>query len=94
MWFLAARAIGVFGGDGLVSITAMQGLQVFFACLPMALGGLLSAIAQAKVAVGCIGILAKQPDDWSKGILYCVMVEFYAILSLLVSFLMLNALKF
>ncbi len=94
VWFLAARAIGVFGGDGLVSITAMQGLQVFFACLPMALGGLLSAIAQAKVAVGCIGILAKQPDDWSKGILYCVMVEFYAILSLLVSFLMLNALKF
>ena len=92
--FLAARAIGVFGGDGLVSITAMQGLQVFFACLPIALGGLLSAIAQAKVAVGCIGILAKQPDDWSKGILYCVMVEFYAILSLLVSFLMLNALKF
>ena len=93
VWFLAARAIGVFGG-GLIEISVMQGVQVFFACLPMAFGGYLSAIAQGKVAAACVNILAKQPDDWAKGILYCVMVEFYAILSLLVSFLMINSLAF
>ena len=94
VWFLAASAVGVFGGTGLIELTIVQGCQVFFACLPMALGGYISAIAQGKVAAACIGILAKQPEDWSKGVLYCVIVEFYAILSLLVSFLMINSLSF
>ncbi len=94
IWFIAARAIGVFGGSGLVPLTIAQGFQILFACVPMMFGGYISAVFQARVAVSCINILAKQPDDWSKGILYCVMVEFYAILSLLVSFLMLNALSF
>lgn len=94
VWFLAARAIGIFGGTGLVEISLIQGAQVFFACVPMMIGGYISAIAQGKVAAASIGILARQPDDWSKGILFCVMVEFYAILSLLVSFLMINALHF
>lgn len=66
------------------------GWQIFFACLPMALGGLLSAIAQGRVAAAGIGILAKKPDDWSKGMILCITVEFYAILSLLASFMMLN----
>ncbi|MCF0121426.1 MAG: permease, partial [Oscillospiraceae bacterium] len=38
-------------------------------------------------------ILAKQDEDWSKGILFCVMVEVYAILSLLVTFLMINGIQ-
>ena len=94
VWFLAARAIGVFGGTGLLDISITQGFQVFIACIPMALGGWLSAILQGRVAVSCIHMLGKQPEDWSKGILFCVMVEFYAIISLLVSFLMLNSLAF
>ena len=68
-----------------------QGLQVVSACLPIAIGGLLSAIAQGKVAAASINILAKKPDDWSKGMIMCIVVEFYAILCLLASFLMLNA---
>ena len=51
----------------------------------------LSAIAQGKVAAASINILAKKPDDWSKGMIMCIVVEFYAILCLLASFLMLNA---
>ena len=94
VWFLACRAMGVFGGSGLISLTVVQGFQIFFACLPMAIGGYLSAVAQGKVAVACVGLLAKKPDDWSKGILFCIIVEFYAILSLLVSFLMINSLSF
>ena len=59
----------------------------------MALGGLLSAIAQGRVAAGSINILAKKPDDWSKGLILCGIVEFYAILSLLATILLLmNAL--
>ena len=37
---------------------------------------------------GSINILAKKPDDWSKGMVLCITVEFYAILSLLASMLM------
>ena len=55
----------------------------------MALGGLLSAIAQGRVAAGSINILAKKPEHWSKGLILCGIVEFYAILSLLASMLML-----
>ena len=78
---------------GLVSGTAgdlsvQEGLRYFAACLPMALGGLFSAIAQGRVAAGSINILAKKPDDWSKGMVLCITVEFYAILSLLASMLM------
>ena len=76
------------------SITIAQGFEVIMACLPIMIGGLLSAIAQGKVAVASINILAKKPDDWSKGMIMCVVVEFYAILCLLASFLMLNAIQF
>ena len=46
------------------------------------------AIAQGRVAAVSINILAKKPDDWSKGMVLCITVEFYAILSLLASMLM------
>jgi V/A-type H+-transporting ATPase subunit K len=88
VWFFCLFRIGMIGGTR-IDLNIQQGLQYFFACLPMALGGLLSAIAQARVAVSCLNILAKKPDDWSKGIILCGIVEFYAILSLLASMLML-----
>ena len=72
----------------LPELTIAQGMQYLFACLPMALGGLFSAIAQGRVAAGSINILAKKPDDWAKGMVLCITVEFYAILSLLASMLM------
>ena len=77
----------------IASISVQQGLQIVSACLPIALGGWLSAIAQGKVAAASINILAKKPDDWTKGMIMCVIVEFYAILCLLASFLMLGAIN-
>jgi V/A-type H+-transporting ATPase subunit K len=77
------------GGDEIVTMTVQKGMQYFLACMPMAFGGWLSAIAQARVAVASIGLLAKKPNDWAKGMILCVVVEFYAILSLLISILML-----
>ena len=70
----------------------LYGLVVwFFAIFRM---GLLSGtlpqltIAQGRVAAASINLLAKKPDDWSKGMVLCITVEFYAILSLLASMLM------
>ena len=91
VFFFAIVRMGVMGGDfsTLLSMSTQQGMAYFVACMPMALGGLLSAIAQGRVAASAINILAKKPDDWSKGIILCGIVEFYAILSLLASMLML-----
>lgn len=83
IWFLAF-------GKLTPDMTVAQGLQVMGACLPIAIAGLLSGIAQGKVAAASINILAKKPDDWSKGMILCITVEFYAILGLLASFMMLN----
>ena len=88
VWFFAVFRMGLLSGS-LPDLSIAQGLQYFAACLPMALGGLFSAIAQGRVAAGSINILAKKPDDWSKGLILCGIVEFYAILSLLASMLML-----
>ena len=84
IWFLAF-------GKLVPGMSVAEGLQVLAACLPIAFGGLLSGIAQGKVAAASINILAKKPDDWSKGMILCITVEFYAILALLASFMMLNA---
>ena len=87
VWFFAVFRMGLMDGSAF-DLTLVEGFRYFAACLPMALGGLLSAIAQGRVAAGSINILAKKPDDWSKGMVLCITVEFYAILSLLASMLM------
>ena len=92
IWFFALYTMGAFSG-GIQELSITQGLTIFVSCLPMAMGGWRSAIYQGRVAAASINIVAKQPNDWSKGIILCVIVEFYAILSLLASILLLmNAL--
>jgi V/A-type H+-transporting ATPase subunit K len=90
--FLALLFMGVLDGSA-VGMPLTEGFRFFVACLPIAFGGWISAIAQGKVAVAAINILAKKPDDWSKGMILCITVEFYAILSLLVSLFMLLSLN-
>ena len=92
IWFFALNVMGAFSG-GIQPLTVTQGLTIAVSCLPMAIGGYRSDIYQGRVAAASITIAAKQPNDWSKGIILCVIVEFYAILSLLASILLLmNAL--
>ena len=88
-WFFVLLTMGVFGGNGMVTLSVAQGMNIFAACLPIALGGWLSAIAQGRVAPASINIVAKRPEEATKGIILCGIVEFYAILSLLASMLML-----
>ena len=86
--FIALSNIGVMGGTAPTSLG--QGLAYFFACLPMAGVGLLSAMQQSNVAVACIGLVAKKPDQFGKAMILPAMVETYAILALLISILAIN----
>ncbi len=88
VWFFAILQMGVFSGTA-VGMSVADGLRVACACLPMATGAAISAPAQGRVAATAINLMAKRPNDWAKGIILCITVEFYAILSLLASFLML-----
>ena len=89
-WFFALLQMGVFGGTNLVgTMTVEQGLAIFMACMPIAFGGWLSAKFQGRVAAASINIVAKRPEEATKGIILCGIVEFYAILSLLASILLL-----
>ncbi|WBW50786.1 V-type ATP synthase subunit K [Peptoniphilus equinus] len=71
-------------------ITLAQGFGYLMAAVPIGLVGLFSAIAQGKVVVSGINILAKKEEDMTKAIVLAVMVEMYAILALAISFLLMN----
>ena len=83
--FITLTQIGIMGGDPNISLA--KGLLYFAACLPMAFGGLLSAIAQGKCSVAAIGLVTKRPDQFGKAMILPAMVETYAILALLISIL-------
>ncbi|MDR0936394.1 MAG: V-type ATP synthase subunit K [Oscillospiraceae bacterium] len=89
-WFFSLVQLGIFSGTFDASaITITVGMRYFVACMPIAFGGLFSAIYQGRVAASSVNIVVKKPNDWFKGFILCIIVEFYAILSLLASFLML-----
>ncbi len=87
VWFFAIFRMGLMDGSAM-DMSLVEGFRYFSACMPMAIGGMISAIAQGRVAAGSINLLARQPEHWSKGMVLCITVEFYAILSLLASMLM------
>jgi V/A-type H+-transporting ATPase subunit K len=89
---LLLSRIGVLGGNP-QDLSITQGLMYFAACLPMAFGGLFSAIAQGRTAAAGIGVVAKKPEQSGKAIIMAAMVETYAILSLLISILVIYNIK-
>ena len=90
--FVIAQKAGLLGASDVV-VSAAAGMQLLFAALPIAFGGLLSAIAQAKAASAGIMMVGKRPEEAGKGIIFTVMVETYAVLALLFSFLMVNGVQ-
>ena len=84
---LLLTRIGVIGGSA-QALTTAQGLMYLGACLPIAIVGLFSGIAQGRAAAAGVGIVAKKPDHSGKGIIMAAMVETYAILALLISILL------
>lgn len=84
--FITLSKIGILGG-GVVQMSVQTGLLILAACLPIGIVGLISGIAQGKTAAASIGIVAKKPEQFGKAMLFPAMVETYAILALLISFL-------
>lgn len=78
--------IGVLGGK-MITDTSL-GLQYLASCLPVGFGGLFSASYQARVAAAGCNIVAKKPQESSKAIVSASLVEMYALLAFIVSFLM------
>lgn len=70
------------------NLTLAEGFGLLIAALPIAIVGYTSAGDQATVAVASMGILAKRPEENSRGIILCSMVEMYAILAFAMSFLL------
>ena len=90
--FITLSKIGILGG-GIADLSVSTGLLILAACLPIGIVGLLSGIAQGKTAASAIGIVAKKPDQFGKAMLFPAMVETYAILALLISFLAVNGIQ-
>lgn len=91
--FLVMVKVGLLGGEGMVPLSVTEGAAIFASCLPIGLVGLISAISQGKAAASGIMLVGKRPSELAKGMLFAAMVETYAVLALLVSFLMLNSIK-
>lgn len=88
--FVTLAKTGILGGSPL-PLDASTGLLVLAASLPIGIVGLISGIHQGKTAAASIGIVAKRPEQFGKAMLLPAMVETYAILALLISFLAVNA---
>ena len=85
--FLVSNKIGA-------DLSLTNGFYLLMACLPIALAGLFSGIAQGKAAAAGVAILAKNPEHTTKGIIFAAMVETYALLGFVISSLMMNAANF
>lgn len=86
--FFVMNKIGLLGGS-IVTLDMAQGVQIFLACLPIALGGMISGIHQGKVSAAGVNVAAKQPNEFMKAVILSALVETYAVLGLLVTILLL-----
>ncbi|MGI6153350.1 MAG: V-type ATP synthase subunit K [Christensenellaceae bacterium] len=76
--------VGILGG---AAPDFAAGLAYLGACLPVGIGGLASGAHQGKVCAAGVNIIAKRPSESSKAIVSASLVELYALLSFIVSFL-------
>lgn len=83
--FVTLSKIGILGTG--VEVSAESGLMLLAACLPIGIVGLISGVYQGKASAASIGIVARKPEQFGKAMLLPAMVETYAILALLISFL-------
>lgn len=76
-----------------IAVTLGQGLGLFFAALPIAIAGFISAIHQGKVCAAGVGLTVKRPADSMKAMVMAVFVEFYAVLGLLITIFMIMGIE-
>ena len=82
--FLILVNCGVLGG---AMPTLGQGFAYLAASLAIGIGGMVSGFAQGKAAVSGIAMSAKDDKNFSKAMVSITLVEIYALLSFIVSLL-------
>ena len=81
--------IGIIASGSLdAAMTTASGWAIVGAVLPMAISGIVSGYFQGKSAVNCIYAVGKQESLSGKLIVYPGMIEFYAILGLIISIML------
>jgi len=83
--FLVLNNVGIMGAAE--GYSTWQGAMVLAACLPIALVGLASSIAQAKVCASVIMMYGKNSELYGRAITMAIFIEFFALLGLIVSIL-------
>ncbi len=86
--FIIMIKIDIFGG--MIELTVAQGSWLLAAAVPIGIVGIFSAIAQGKTAAAGVMLVAKRPTELAKGMIFAAVVETYAVLALLVSFILIN----
>jgi len=87
--FMVLNKLNMIGASP-ISITWVQGLTIFAACIPVALVCWYSAIWQGKTSAASIQLISKKPETMGKALILPAMVETYAVLSLLTSIFLLT----
>ena len=83
--------IGIIASGSISNATTnAEGWLMFGAVLPMMISGLVSAWYQGRSAVNCIYAVGKQESLSGKLIVYPAMIEFYAILGLIISIMLVS----
>ena len=85
---ITLNTIGMFGT--LKALTPSQGLNILLACLPVAIGGLVSGIHQGKACAAGVAVAAKQPRAFFRAVILAALVETYAVLGLIATIVLLN----
>ena len=78
--------VGVLGG--MPPKDMVTGLMYFAACLAVSIGGFFSAVLQGRVCVAGVNLIAKKPGESAKAIVSASLVELYALISFIVSLLL------
>ena len=79
---------GIFGGEG-SKIAGKVGMQIFFACQPVAWVCCFSAIYQGLSSASAAGMVAKRTEEAGKALILPALVETYAALSLIITIILL-----
>ena len=89
---LILTKIGILGGN-LVNVSTTQGLAFLFAVVPIGVVGIVSGYTQGRAAAAGMQLISKKDGALGNAIIYAVMVETYAILAFIISFLMYNGVQ-
>ncbi|MCR4319337.1 MAG: V-type ATP synthase subunit K [Candidatus Brocadiaceae bacterium] len=75
---------------GNINVSAAVGVSIFLIAICTGIVEYITAVVQAKAATAAINLTGKQPEEGGRAILIPALVETYAVISLLISILMIT----